>query len=145
MSESLESFLSFLRSEKVTEDLRVEGKKWVAVFEDHKLQDLEQRLVKLEQWLVKLKQTTQEDALVCGVPLVQNVAAEVLLFALGRQSQTAPEGNSFMRLANKSLSKDLQVWLRHHLLTWLTKSSTGEMLASTSPTLQRSRWLSTMS
>jgi hypothetical protein len=49
MSESLESFLSFLRSEKVTEDLRVGGKKWVAVSEDHKLQDLEQRLQDLEQ------------------------------------------------------------------------------------------------
>jgi hypothetical protein len=49
---------------------------------------------------VKLEQTTQEDALVFGLPLVQNVAAEVLLFALGRQPQTAPEGNSFMRLAN---------------------------------------------
>ncbi|GAQ84284.1 hypothetical protein KFL_001830120 [Klebsormidium nitens] len=82
-----------LRPHEIPDNLRVGGKGWVAVSEDKELEDLKKRVLKLEQ-------NAEEDALMFGLPLVQNIAAQILLFALGRQPQAAAEGNGFLRLAN---------------------------------------------
>jgi hypothetical protein len=88
-----------LRSHEVPNELRVGGKSWVVLSEDHALQDVDTRLADLELQFHRLEQTSHDDALTFGRPLIQNLAAQLLLFALGRQPQAAPQGTPFLRLA----------------------------------------------